>query len=380
MPSKAVGMAPLLTNGDDVRTTLLLILVSSVALAKPPREPMDEAIDRGLLYLRRTQNPANGSWVGASFNLGGGLRGTAKEGDAAVTSLAVMAFLSAGHVPGEGRHGPAVEKGIRYVLNCQQPNGLLGTPGGGASEMYHHGICTLMLAEAAGMTEGALAEELKTKLEKAVNLMLSAQRKGTHADSGGWRYTVNGFDSDLSVTGWQLMALRGARNLGCDVPADRIESAVKYVRRCHERTSGGFRYTVAQPVTVPCTGTGILALELCGKQYHKAPELLAAGQYILKNDLNPRQPHFFYGVYYTSQGMFQLGDDFWKQYRPKLHDLLLTLNAPRADGAWYAGDRGAYDDERWGPNYCTSMAILALTVEYRYLPIYQRFDEPVEKE
>lgn len=332
---------------------------------------MDEAIDRGLLFLRRTQNSSNGSWSGP--------RDGRSSGDPAVTALAVMAFLSAGHVPGEGRHGSAVEKGIRFVMTCQQANGLIGTSGGGATEMYHHGICTLMLAESAGMTEGALAEELRQRLERAVNLLLIAQRKGFHPDSGGWRYQVTGYDSDLSVTGWQLMALRGARNLGCDVPSERIENAVKYVRRCYDKTSGGFRYTTTQQVTVPCTGTGILALELCGKEYHKSPELLAAGQYILKKDSSPRQPHFFYGVYYTSQGMFQLGDDFWKKYRVKLHELLLTLNPPRSDGAWYAGDRSAYDDERWGPGYCTSMAILALTVEYRYLPIYQRFEEPVEK-
>ena len=34
---------------------------------------------------------------------------------------------------------------------------------------------------------------------------------------------------------------------------------------------------------------------------------------------------------------------------------------------------------RTGPNYCTAMAILALTVEYRFLPIYQRAEEPADK-
>ena len=33
----------------------------------------------------------------------------------------------------------------------------------------------------------------------------------------------------------------------------------------------------------------------------------------------------------------------------------------------------------YGPNYCTAMAVLALTVEYRFLPIYQRVEEPAEK-
>src|SRR5439155_2379179 len=110
-------------------------------------------------------------------------------------------------------------------------------------------------------------------------------------------YQVIGYDSDLSVTGWQLMALRGARNLGCDVPAEKITNAVEYVRRCHDKGTGGFRYTTTTRVTVPCTGTGILALELCGKEYHKAAELLAAGKYILQHDADRRQAHFSYGIY-----------------------------------------------------------------------------------
>ena len=40
--------------------------------------------------------------------------------------------------------------------------------------MYQHGICTLMLAE-VGMTEGKLAEEVRKKLERAVQVILKAQ-------------------------------------------------------------------------------------------------------------------------------------------------------------------------------------------------------------
>jgi hypothetical protein len=354
-----------------------LILLSTSNSAAPRREPMDDSIERGLVFLRNLQQ-TDGSWPGSGLGiLGMGGRG---NGDAAVSSLAVMAFLSAGHVPGEGKHGEAIEKGIRYVMTQQQRNGLFAGAQGGMTEMYCHGICTLMLAEAAGMTEGKLAEELRKRLEAAVTCILAGQRKGVSTDAGGWRYRMVGTDADLSVTGWQLMALRGARNLGCDVPADRIKAAVEYVKRCHDSGSGGFRYTTNAQLTVPCTGTGILAMELCGKEYHRSPEVLKAGGYILRTNLNPSSAHFFYGIYYTSQGMFQLGGNEWKTYRPRLHDLLLRQNPPRADGSWHAGSQMAYDDLRWGPSYCTAMAILALTVEYRYLPIYQRFEEPIEKD
>jgi hypothetical protein len=360
-------------------SALLALLVAGTAAAGPPREPMDEAVDRGLLFLRSQQLP-DGGWPSAG-GLGGGFGGrhqpAAGNGDPAVTALAVMAFLSAGHVPGEGRHGAAVERGVRFVMNAQSRQGMFTSASANMYDMYYHGICTLMLAEAAGMTPGGrAADELRQRLEAAVAVILAAQRRGATADAGGWRYHLNGFDSDLSVTGWQLMALRGAKNVGCDVPAERIQAAVGYIRRCHDATTGGYRYTVPSHVTVPCTGTGILALELCGKEYHRSPEALRAGAYILRNPLRSDQQHFFYGVYYVSQAMFQLGGNEWKSYRPLLHGLLLRTNPPDAGGAWYG--RGGFDDVRFGPCYCTSMAVLALTVEYRYLPIYQRFEEPVE--
>ena len=37
------------------------------------------------------------------------------------------------------------------------------------------------------------------------------------------------------------------------------------------------------------------------------------------------------------------------------------------------------DDKMAGTNYCTAMAVLSLTVEYRFLPIYQRGEEPEER-
>ena len=340
-------------------------------------------MDRGLAFLARSQNP-DGSWSSGAAGFGGFPRGpgrAAGNGDLALTALSVMAFLSAGHVPGEGPYRDAVDRGVRYVLRNQARSGLFAAPFGGATEMYYHGICTLMLAEAVGMTDAAIADDLRDRLRAAVKVILDAQRRGgPHA--GGWRYQVVGFDADLSVTGWQMMALRAAKNVGCDVPADRIQAAVEYVRRCHDPASGGYRYTAAPlgNVTVPCTGTGILAMELCGKDFHATPEAVRAASYLLKNPMTARSPHFYYGVYYTSQAMFQMGDalgtNYWAAYRDHLHRLLLSDHPQGENGAW--ADRGF--DARYGPAYGTAMAVLALTVEYRFLPIYQRFEEPAERD
>ena len=125
---------------------------------------VDKAVDRALAFLQSTQL-ADGGWTAN----GGGA-------NPAATSLSVMAFLSAGHVPGEGRYGETVEKGIRNVLKAQKENGLIATEGG--QEMYQHGISTLMLAEVAGMTDGKLGQEIRKKLVKAVAIILKAQRTG----------------------------------------------------------------------------------------------------------------------------------------------------------------------------------------------------------
>lgn len=335
------------------------------------RDPMDEAIARGLRFLAGSQSQ-DGSWSTGGF--GGPGRGGG--GDMAVSALSVMAFLAAGHVPNEGPYGDVVAQGAKYVASQLNPiTGLIAPTGG--LEMYYHGICTLMLAEVIGLTDGRTAEDFRRKLEAAVQVILKAQKRGGGNEDGGWRYQVQSFDSDLSVAGWQLMALRAAKNVGCDVPQDRIDAAVKYVRRCHDIRTGAFKYTVNGPTTVPCTGVGILCLELSGKELHLCDECLRAGSYLLKNPLQPGSAHFFYGVYYTSQAMFQLGDNYWKTYREKLHDMLLRANGPQTDGSW--SGRG-HDDRQFGPCYCTAMAILALACEYRFLPIYQRFEEPQERD
>jgi hypothetical protein len=346
-------------------TSLLITLPAAPTAAPPEKEtPVDKAIDKALEFLDNIQDKTDGAWRAG--------RGGKTP---AVTSLAVMAFLSAGHVPGEGKYGTTVEKGVRWVLRQQQANGVIASDD--RQLMYHHGIATLMLAEVAGMTDSDLAGEIRTKLAKAVNVILRAQRGGNGHQSGGWRYQIAPVQgSDLSVTGWQLMALRAAKNLGCDVPADTIDRAVEYIKRCHNRTSGGFGYMSPYDVTIPCTGTGILALELCGKERHHSPEALKAGALLIREQYLPRwsQPHFFYSIYYGSQATFQLGDNYWSAYKPRLHEVLLRNQ--NYNGSWSGGD----SDSVYGPAYTTAMGVLALTVEYRFLPIYQRGEEPADKE
>ncbi len=337
-------------------SALLVLVPLAGTQAQPPRKPRDaveQSVDRGLRFLVNLQEP-DGSWL--SYG----------QKSPAVTALALMAFLSAGHVPGEGPYAEPVDKGLRWIVKAQQPDGLF--VGKGGLEMYHHGICTLLLAETCGMTDRTLAAALRPALEKAVRLILQAQRTAPGIYRGGWRYRPDSPDADTSITGWQLLALRAARNVGCDVPAERIEQAIGYLLRCRDGRSGAFCYQPGARPTVACTGTGILALELGGKDRHHSHESLMGGGYLLKNPPRWNEEHFFYSAYYCAQAMFQLGGNYWEFYRPRLHAVMLDHQQP--SGGWIGS-------ETIGPTYCTAMAVLALTVEYRLLPIYQR-DEAAE--
>ena len=315
----------------------------------------DAAIDRALAYLAKHQDPKTGAWP-APFGQ-----------STAVTSVSVLAFMSKGHIPGEGPYGETINKGIDHVVETQRANGLLFSKGGGGP-MYHHGMSTLMLAEAFGETTGQRNRRVRDALSKAVKLILDAQKikQSSAQHRGGWRYQPTSADSDMSVTAWQLMSLRAAKNVGCPVPIEAINDAVDYIRRS-KCNVGGFAYQAGgQGPNHPLAGAGILSLEICGQ--HHTTAALAGGDWILKHPLAKfNGSHFFYAIYYCSQAMFQLGGKYWDNFYPNLRRLILANQLPNGSWPIEAGSaKGA------GANYSTAMTVLALAVPYRCLPIYQR--------
>lgn len=346
---------------SPLKTFVALLLAATLVRPLPMHaaEPAvasasDASIHRVLEYLRTAQRP-DGAWESGTF-------GPATS----VTSLAVMAFLAAGHVPGEpGPYRESIERGIRYVLDHQRPNGVIASNSSNGP-MYCHGISTLMLAEVIGMTDDAeVAEQIRTTLVRAVKLILAAQNRPKSSNhAGGWRYQPTSNDSDISVSGWQLMALRAIKSAGCEVPSENINRAVAYLKRCAVR-QGGFAYQPGGGPNNPRTGTGVLALEICGE--HLTKEAVAGAEDLLKHPPRWSSTSFFYEVYYASIAMFQMGDKYFLSYYPKLVSILLAHQGK--DGSWLSDDA---HDRTGGRNYCTAMAVLALTVEYRYLPIYQR--------
>lgn len=321
------------------------------------RGEVEGAVYKALHYLAREQQP-DGHYADQYGKSTG------------VAGLAGMAFLSAGHLPGLGEFGENLNRCIDYILAAPQQNGLIDRGDSGHGPMYAHNISALFLSECSGMVDPERQERLAPVLAGAVELLLRAQAiEKSPENQGGWRYKPDSRDSDLSCSGWALMALRSAKLNGAPVPDHAIAQAVKYILAKHDERLGTFGYSSPGDRHVDTlTGCGLLCLELCGRHGH--PATLKAGDYILNNCANlPQQSHQFYGNYYNAQGMFQLGGKYWEQYAKWMYGHYLPLQ--KANGSW--------ESPGGGHAYGTAMMVLSFTVPYRQLPIYQR-DETVDEE
>ena len=338
-----------------------------VAVAYIPRpEEVDAAIERGLSYLLTVQ-AEDGSFDG-KFGRSTG-----------VVSLCGMAFLAKGYTPGYGRYGKAVERCIDYVLaHNRDGQGYFTADQSAHGPMYSHNIATLFLSEVSGMVDADRQKAVSAAIAAAVRTILAAQgvEKGDpHA--GGWRYQRSSRDSDLSCSGWALMALRSARLNGAPVPDEAIEQARAYIMKRYDSGQGRFGYQDTSNSSETLTGAAVLCLELTGS--HGDEVTRRAGNYMLNVYRRiPRDDFPYYGLYYNAQAAFQLGGRYWKRIASWMYDTWLPEQ--KADGSWptpshcWMAKHGKGDTA-----YITAMAVLSLAVPYRQLPIYQR-DETVDEE
>lgn len=327
--------------------------------------PVDDALARATQYLLSQQDD-KGAIVEKKPNV---------RNQTAMTSLAILALGALGHQPADSsREGAAMKRGLAYVLRPegQEPDGYFGGPDG--SRMYGHGITTLMLAEMLGMGADSAQDELiRAKCAKAIELILRAQKVPKNENNrGGWRYTPDSGDSDMSVTVWQTMALRSAKNGGIDVPIEAIDDATRYIKRCYEPErevrgairAGGFGYQ-GRGREISTTSEGMLALQVCGQ--YDAEEVLGAAERLFREGISRGERWFFYTNYYYAQGMYQRGGKYAEEGRRQVAELLLPVQS--REGFW----EGTNGEERQGGKiYATAMAMLSLAVKNHYLPIYQR--------
>ena len=387
------------TGRNTVTTLLLCVVVQSNATADPstsrgPRgelpnvfsdvewQSLDESVDRGLVYLSRQ------SRAGGSFRAG------KVEAQPAVTALAIMAFLSDGHIPGEGPYGQQLTKAVDYTLSCQNADGLFSAvPIGNWVKYnaahcasYNHAITSLMLTEIYGMADREQSDRIEPAIRTAIaySLKLQARPKDRDIDRSGWRYPVDQpiapwMDSDLSITTWNLMFLRSAKTAGFDVPSSIIDNAVAYVQRCRVKKPGFehrglFSYAADVPKFGDCfnanltmTAAAVVSLSVTG--HHDHPVLETIGDWLMDHPFSEQSKSYpSYACFYCSQAAAQLGGEVWRRTYPPIVTTLLQQQ--QTDGSWHSS--GVEARAGCGPTYATAMAVLSLTTSYQLLPIYQR--------
>ncbi len=204
------------------------------------------------------------------------------EDNIGISSIAILALMASGSIPGEGKFAREIGKGIKFLIKSQKDNGIIYTPGTWGGPMYHHALGTQVLAECLGMT---LHPDIRKVTIKAADFIVHAQDK----EGGGWRYQPLE-EGDMSVTVMQVMALKAASKGGIYVPAKTIERGIKFIKSCYVRSEGGFGYMSPKKPEFPRTAAGLVCLYTVGLHNDKTiPDIV---EYIMDNAFDPEDKHF----------------------------------------------------------------------------------------
>ena len=334
------------------------ICSASSLLAQLPQERFGEVVprdiremyDRGLSYLAQSQSE-DGDWKGGQSGPG-------------VTGLCMMAMLASGEDPNFGIYSNHIRKAARSIIKAQ--NSATGYFG---NSMYHHGFAMLALAEAYGTVddrnlwskaEASSQRSIGAALELAVRAAITSQKKNTY---GGWRYSPDSNDADTSVSGAVMVGLLAARNAGIEVPDESIDRAIAYFKSMTADSGqvayagglGGFDESIAR------ISIGSLVYAIARRK--DMPQHEATLNYLKERiDQGSTNDHYKeYTLYYQAQALFQGDVEAWEKWN-KL--LVRQLKESQKDDGSFPG--------QFGPELGTSMSLLAIALNYRFLPIYER--------
>ncbi len=285
--------------------------------------------------------------------------------DAGATALALLPFLAAGQThKTPGPYQKTIAKGIAWLVKHQRADGDLSM--GASQPMYSHGLDTIVLCEAYGLSRDSA---IGYAARKAVRFIERAQCPHT----AGWRYRP-GDPGDLSVTGWQIMALKSAQMAGLGDETAVLESTRKFLKSCATGRYGGlFCYMPRREETAAMTAVGMLCTQYLGA--HRAdPALLEGKKFLLENLPDLENARDIYYWYYATQVMHNFLGPEWDTWNRRMRRILIQTQEKYgcAMGSWSP----TYPvPDPWGAQggrlYMTSLSALTLEVYYRYLPLFR---------
>ena len=325
----------------------------------------ERSVSLGLKWLKSIQQ-SDGSWSFANVGEAGGA-GNLTTTDMGATSLALLCFLGAGHTfESMGEYQQTVRNGLAWMVK----NADRGASGAdlrgrfrGNSGMYVQGIATICICEASALSPKD--KELRRLATDAVKFIERAQDKV----GGGWRYQP-GDRGDTSVVGWQLMALRSAKECRISLQSDTIKDAKEFLDSAGTKDGAMYGYMPGDGPRDSMTAVGLLCRIYHGWKRER-PALKVGVEHLAS--VGPKRGDIYYN-YYATQVLHHWGGDLWKQWNHRMRDELVTSQVKEgpAAGSWDVTDPHGYAG---GRIYQTTLSILTLEVYYRHLPMYHRFDE-----
>ncbi len=240
----------------------------------------------------------------------------------------------------------------------------------GRPQGYVSGINTYALCEAYNMTKLPF---LKEAARKGLRLIVEGQQS-----RGAWDYGYKKGDRwDLSVSGWQIQALKAGYAAGIEVPGlqHAMLKAIDFLKETAYK-GGKFGYNKPGRGSWGMTGAGMLCLELLGEQDSREVEIPAE---LVSRTITPSwtegeeegkaktEPKRFpaYAWYYLTQGMFHAGKDYFEKWNDIYAPMIVDMQ--KEEGYWTPPQKGHGRD----PWYTTTLLALSLQVYYRYLPTYE---------
>ena len=314
------------------------------------------AVQRSLKWLRENQNP-DGSW------------GDTNKG--AMTGLALLCYLGFGELPDSKEYGYNINAAVQWFLdNGIKFEGRLSMEKSFTQQgVYEHGIATYALGEYFAITHDDRVSYLFTQ---AVAHIVQGQGPG-----GGWMYGFDKTADDLSVSGWQIQALKAAHLTGLKLPGVEaaLDKAVSYTERVRG-PKGGYGYRGPED-RYSLTGVGILT-----QLFWKGERAdLRKGMEWLIEETEKNHPVKYNGAsadlyawYYHTQACLMFGGPAWTKWNRWFQDEICDAQSP--DGSWPVpggrspGPQGG--QTKTGAVYRTTLCTLMLEVYYRYSAVHQR--------
>ncbi len=324
----------------------------------------DRAVALALDWLARHQGP-DGGW---SLDFHNRCKDPSCTGvgdshcEAAATAMGLLPFLAAGQTHERRCHyQKVVRAALAWLVGHQKPTGDLSA---GGSQMYSHGLATIALCEAYGMTADS---RLRLPAQAALHFI----EVGQDPETGGWWYAHRQQGGDTSVSGWQVMALKSGLMAGLKVEPASLERARKWLDSVGKGTSKGlFSYRPDRPASDTMTAVGLLCTQYLGAS--RGDPRIVEGTAFLMANLPAIEARNVYYWYYAAQVMHNQQGPAWDQWNRRMRRILAQSQATKgcASGSWDP-DR---PKDPWGSQggrlMMTSLSALTLEVPYRYLPLY----------